>query len=65
MTCGCCDIWGSSWEEPNSKEAVQVPQGRTPSMGGRSPTAAVAAGPIIPLGRASGSRVSRILEGSM
>mgnify|MGYP005848693895 CR=1 FL=1 len=65
--------WGSSWEQnDDSKKAavanadVKVPAGRSgsaPASGGANNASSV--GPIVPLGRASGSRVSRILEGSM
>ena len=48
--------WGSDWE--NDKMAVGVPKGRNAS-------AAEPSAVVVPLGRASGSRVSRILEGSM
>lgn len=54
--------WGSGWEaEPGPKQPkkkLAVPQGRVSGDDGAQP-------PIMPLGRASGSRVSRILEGSM
>jgi hypothetical protein len=52
------DYWGSSWQQQSSDlEDVVVPPGRS-EMG------AVQA-QVVPLGRASGSRVSRIIEGSM
>mmetsp|Transcript_20594 Transcript_20594/g.50573 ORF Transcript_20594/g.50573 Transcript_20594/m.50573 type:complete len:415 (+) Transcript_20594:65-1309(+) len=48
--------WGSGWDaEPNTKLAVPV---------GRVEAQPVSSS-IVPLGRASGSRVSRILEGSL
>ena len=59
--------WGSGWENnatssSSSKKQVAVPIGRAlrgEADGGKVPPA------IVPLGRASGSRVSKILEGSM
>jgi hypothetical protein len=52
--------WGSGWD--NDKAAPRVLPGRaaTEAPADKMPTATV-----VPLGRASGSRVSRILEGSM
>ena len=61
--------WGSGWDEHSSNEEASeaasanltnlvVPQGRTGTDTSIQPQ-------IVPLGRASGSRVSRILEGSM
>ncbi|KAL3934187.1 MAG: hypothetical protein SGBAC_010042 [Bacillariaceae sp.] len=48
--------WGSGWDgEPNTKLAVPV--GRVEAQ--------PASSSIVPLGRASGSRISRILEGSL
>jgi hypothetical protein len=65
------NYWGSGWEEhelstrdaaESANAGVKVPAGR----GGGAPAgSASSVGPIVPLGRASGSRVSRILEGSM
>eukprot|EP00934_Nitzschia_sp_Nitz4_P003609 Nitzschia sp. Nitz4//scaffold1_size375055//59402//60610//NITZ4_000224-RA/size375055-processed-gene-0.305-mRNA-1//1//CDS//3329540889//3599//frame0 len=55
--------WGSQWDAPASKKTetnLSVPQGRGES-GDQPGSSAV----VVPLGRASGSRVSRILEGSM
>jgi len=60
--------WGSGWDQASK---LAVPMGRrtnangsgnTNVSGGATSTAEV---PIIPVNRASGSRVSRILEGSM
>ena len=71
--------WGSGWEAQESSLAsrdatdsavaiasakdltVQVPLGRIDGGGQQQQTSST----IVPLGRASGSRVSRILEGSM
>jgi len=62
--------WGSGWDEHQSNEKASetaasanltnlvVPQGRAGADTSIQPQ-------IVPLGRASGSRVSRILEGSM
>ncbi|CAJ1960091.1 unnamed protein product [Cylindrotheca closterium] len=48
--------WGSGWDgEPNTKLAVPVGRVEAQPMSSS----------IVPLGRASGSRVSRILEGSL
>ena len=66
--------WGSHADDElpaaaaKEEEASKVPAGRTntPSASASSAAAAAATqGPIVPLGRASGSRASRILEGSM
>jgi hypothetical protein len=56
---GLGEYWGSRAEEDAPLQQVRVLPGRTavPSTAG--------APSIVPLGRASGSRVSRILEGSM
>lgn len=57
------NYWGSSWESnAKSKTAknIAVPLGRSEAREQQAPSTLV-----VPLGRASGSRVSRILEGSM
>jgi hypothetical protein len=56
--------WGSGWNVPASESKRQaselaVPVGRSAEAGGPAPQQ------IVPLGRASGHPVSRILEGSM
>lgn len=51
--------WGSGWDAAPEAASLQVPPGRQ-SGGSATDTPSV-----VPLGRASGSRVSRILEGSM
>ena len=69
---GGTNYWGSGADHPataaDGSSSNVVPAGRSAGATA-APTgaAAVAAaqGPIVPLGRASGSRVSRILEGSM
>lgn len=50
--------WGSGWEAPAPPE-LAVPTGRSSEAGGPAPRQ------IVPLNRASGHPVSRILEGSM
>lgn len=51
--------WGSSWATTKTKgESIHVPAGRPSAMEAASAS-------IVPITRASGSRVSRILEGSM
>lgn len=71
--------WGRSAADAAASTTAGVPSaagGSTPGAGSSSSAAvaaasaavgaaAAAAAPIVPLGRASGSRVSRILEGSM
>lgn len=57
--------WGSGWDDPSNsklsdKASLAVPLGRS-DVGEQAPSSAL----VVPLGRASGSRVSRILEGSM
>jgi hypothetical protein len=58
--------WGSGWDDPNNSKnsaaatSMAVPLGR--SDPGEQPLSTTL---VVPLGRASGSRVSRILEGSM
>jgi hypothetical protein len=59
--------WGSGWEQAST---MAVPMGRRTNEGGGNTNVpggatAIAEVPIIPMNRASGSRVSRILEGSM
>jgi hypothetical protein len=59
--------WGSGWEQAST---MAVPMGRRTNEGGGNinvpgGATAIAEVPIIPMNRASGSRVSRILEGSM
>lgn len=49
--------WGSGWDASSTVPKLAVPLGRR--EGGEQEST------IVPLGRASGSRVSRILEGSM
>ena len=50
--------WGSGWDTPSSSKAqLAVPVGRKDGEAQNTT--------IVPLGRASGSRVSKILEGSM
>lgn len=49
--------WGSGWDAP--APSIKVPLGRTKTEGSTPPTV------VVPLVRASGSRMSRILEGSM
>ena len=59
---GTSSYWGSGWDGSSSAQALAVPMGRKvapASGGGKSDD------PIIPMSRASGSRVSRVLEGSM
>ena len=51
------DYWGSGWDE--REPSIKVPLGRTKTEGTTPPTV------VVPLVRASGSRISRILEGSM
>lgn len=51
--------WGSGWDTETANTQLVVPLGR------RDQQQQTEARPIIPLGRASGSRVSRILEGSL
>ena len=51
--------WGSGWDAPDVDASRAVPLGRNSSNDGSSSDL------VIPLVRASGSRVSRILEGSM
>ncbi|VEU41448.1 unnamed protein product [Pseudo-nitzschia multistriata] len=66
---GHSHYWGSGWDEaapkgqrPASASAIAVPMGRKPAASGNT----VPLGePILPMSRASGSRVSRVLEGSM
>lgn len=65
--------WGSGWEKASSSASsaptLAVPMGRKASgpsaSGGPGGRAAAPDDPIIPMSRASGSRVSRVLEGSM
>jgi hypothetical protein len=63
--------WGSSWadvDETGTNDALVVPLGRPLPAGSGSAsteTNTAATASIVPLNRASGSRVSRILEGSM
>jgi hypothetical protein len=52
------NYWGSGWDAPDIDKSLTVPLGRTSNEASSSDL-------VIPLGRASGSRVSRILEGSM
>ena len=59
--------WGSGWEQAST---MAVPMGRRTNDGSGNTNVpggatAIAEVPIIPMNRASGSRVSRILEGSM
>jgi len=70
---GSNGYWGSGWDKASSSssssaKALAVPMGRkvvassaSVGPGGRTATD----DPIIPMSRASGSRVSRVLEGSM
>ncbi len=72
-------FWGSTWSGATNRSIdLAVPSGRPPLLTGASatdgsttgPTAgaattALAAPSIVPISRASGSRVSRILEGSL
>lgn len=58
--------WGSGWDRSSSSAAtIAVPMGR--KVGGPTSAGGAAApdDPIVPMSRASGSRVSRVLEGSM
>jgi hypothetical protein len=61
--------WGSGWDKASSSVSsaptLAVPMGR--KVGGASASGGKTApdDPIIPMSRASGSRVSRVLEGSM
>jgi hypothetical protein len=71
--------WGSSWADAEddaaaaatgtTSDALVVPLGRpvgaTAAGGSSTETTTVTTASIVPLNRASGSRVSRILEGSM
>jgi hypothetical protein len=50
--------WGSGWDAETARTKLAVPLGRREQQQSE-------ASPILPLGRASGSRVSRILEGSL
>eukprot|EP00980_Cylindrotheca_fusiformis_P029644 scaffold23642_cov117-Cylindrotheca_fusiformis.AAC.2 len=50
--------WGSGWDADSAKTKLVVPLGRREQN-------VETTRPVIPLGRASGSRVSRILEGSL
>jgi len=55
--------WGSGWDastSATSRSKLAVPMGRTANE-----NPAAVGDPIVPMSRASGSRVSRILEGSM
>jgi len=60
--------WGSGWDQSSSSstQTLAVPMGRKvaapKSSGGQ---ASAPEDPIVPMGRASGSRISRVLEGSM
>jgi hypothetical protein len=70
---GSNSYWGSGWEKASSSASsaptLAVPMGRKASgpsaSGGPGGRAAAPDDPIIPMSRASGSRVSRVLEGSM
>ena len=70
---GGTTYWGSDADHPATAttdgiSSNVVPAGRSAGATAASTGAAVVAaaqGPIVPLGRASGSRASRILEGSM
>ncbi|KAG7362204.1 hypothetical protein IV203_025870 [Nitzschia inconspicua] len=59
--------WGSGWDATNTSDGVRkeviVPMGRPPSAG--EGASARPEEPITPMSRASQSRVSRILEGSL
>mmetsp|Transcript_23170 Transcript_23170/g.54782 ORF Transcript_23170/g.54782 Transcript_23170/m.54782 type:complete len:571 (-) Transcript_23170:185-1897(-) len=62
--------WGSGWDKPSSTTAsatstLAVPMGRKIVNSSASSGKAAPEDPIIPMSRASGSRVSRVLEGSM
>lgn len=61
--------WGSGWDNnPSSSTSLAVPMGRKvgkDSGGGSSGGRVAPDDPIVPMNRASGSRVSRVLEGSM
>mmetsp|Transcript_76354 Transcript_76354/g.154977 ORF Transcript_76354/g.154977 Transcript_76354/m.154977 type:complete len:97 (+) Transcript_76354:1-291(+) len=65
--------WGSGWENNNNnnkQSSLAVPMGRKAGLSGSAPLGpggrtAPPDDPIVPLNRASGSRVSRVLEGSM
>lgn len=52
------NYWGSGWDSVDADKSLAVPLGRNANEVASSNL-------VIPLGRASGSRVSRILEGSM
>eukprot|EP00536_Pseudo-nitzschia_multiseries_P000415 jgi/Psemu1/321592/estExt_fgenesh1_pg.C_50056 len=54
--------WGSGWDQTSSSaSAIAVPMGRKM----KDPASTAVEDPIVPMSRASGSRVSRVLEGSM
>ena len=63
--------WGSGWNDSSSKATttsnpiLAVPLGRRDGGGEQQQQQQQQKSTIVPLGRASGSRVSRILEGSM
>ena len=63
---GSNGYWGSGWDKASSStNRLAVPMGRkivTPSTPGGK---VAPEDPIVPMSRASGSRVSRVLEGSM
>ncbi len=70
---GTNGYWGSGWDKASSSssssaKALAVPMGRkvvASSASGGPGGRAAPDDPIIPMSRASGSRVSRVLEGSM
>mmetsp|Transcript_33661 Transcript_33661/g.79387 ORF Transcript_33661/g.79387 Transcript_33661/m.79387 type:complete len:571 (-) Transcript_33661:69-1781(-) len=58
--------WGSGWDRASSMAStIAVPMGRKVNGPTSAGGTAVLEDPIVPMGRASGSRVSRVLEGSM
>jgi hypothetical protein len=63
------DYWGSSWQRQQQRDdvdSIHVPVGRIDASNSAATTTTSSSSQIIvPLGRASGSRVSKILEGSM
>ena len=69
---GSNNYWGSGWDKASSSATsaptLSVPMGRKvsgPSTSGGAGARSTPDDPIIPMSRASGSRVSRVLEGSM
>lgn len=62
---GTNGYWGSGWDKASSANRLAVPMGRK-IVAPSAPGGKIAPeDPIVPMSRASGSRVSRVLEGSM